>query len=56
MIFCNETIKYWLMEYHDTNGFVCFSIYDKKETKLLARLKCFIEPQMISIQIVVYYV
>ncbi|MDE5867745.1 MAG: hypothetical protein K2H02_02255, partial [Anaeroplasmataceae bacterium] len=39
--YMNETIKYWLMEYHDTNGFVRFSIYDKKRDKIIGTIEMF---------------
>ena len=39
--YMDETIKYWLMEYHETHGFVRFSIYDKKINKVIGTIEIF---------------
>lgn len=37
----DNTIKYWLMEYHETKGFVRFSIIDKKKNKIIGTIEIF---------------
>ncbi len=36
-----NTIKYWLIEYHENRGFVRFSIVDKKEEKIIGTIEMF---------------
>lgn len=36
-----NTIKYWLIEYHENRGFVRFSIVDKKEEKVIGTIEMF---------------
>lgn len=36
-----NTIKYWLIEYHENRGFVRFSIVDKKEGKAIGTIEMF---------------
>lgn len=36
-----NTIKYWLMEYHDTKGFVRFSIIDKSLKRAVGTIEMF---------------
>lgn len=36
-----NTIKYWLIEYHEYKGFVRFSIFDKKEEKSIGTIEMF---------------
>ncbi len=37
----DNTIKYWLMEYRETRGFVRFSIVDKKKGKVIGTIEMF---------------
>lgn len=37
----DHAIKYWLMEYHETRGFVRFSIVDKKKDKVIGTIEIF---------------
>lgn len=39
--YVTESIKYWLMEYHETKGFVRFSIIDKKSNKAIGTIEMF---------------
>ena len=36
-----NTVKYWLIEYHGTRGFVRFSVVDKKEGKVIGTIEMF---------------
>ena len=36
-----NTIKYWLLEYHDYKGFVRFSVIDKKQGKIVGTIEMF---------------
>lgn len=37
----DNTIKYWLMEYHETKGFVRFSILDKQRGEVIGTIEMF---------------
>ncbi len=39
--YMDETIKYWLKEYYETQGFVRFSILDKKIKKAIGTIEVF---------------
>ena len=36
-----NTVKYWLIEYHENRGFVRFSVVDKKEGKVIGTVEMF---------------
>lgn len=39
--YVKESIKYWLLEYHENKGFVRFTIVDKKEGKAIGTIEMF---------------